>query len=183
MRYSWPFTFACAVVVPLGVIMGAPNGSAAEIRLANLYRDGTPILDIRYRFELVDQDGFDRDAKANTVRTRFGFEPVKELALEIGYDSGRSTLGPSLYNAYTFGALFRPNTKWEFEGQYVFRTDNSERLTTSVIVRRFGHDMVFEMETRTREGEGSGVAFGLRPILVWKNRGLGFLDQHRDGRW
>ena len=38
MRYSWPFTLACAVVVPLGVSMGVPDGSAAEIRLADLYR-------------------------------------------------------------------------------------------------------------------------------------------------
>lgn len=31
-----------------------------------------PIAEARYRFEFVDQDGFDRDAKASTLRTRFG---------------------------------------------------------------------------------------------------------------
>ncbi|GAB4539141.1 MAG: hypothetical protein Tsb0010_17630 [Parvularculaceae bacterium] len=31
-----------------------------------------PIAEARYRFEFVDQDGLERDAKASTLRTRFG---------------------------------------------------------------------------------------------------------------
>ena len=87
MRYRWPITLVCAVLVPLGVIMGAPDGSTAEMRLADLYREGTPILDVRYRFELVDQDGFDSDATANTIRTRFGFETGKVAGLGLGFDA------------------------------------------------------------------------------------------------
>lgn len=36
----------------------------------------TPILDARYRYEFVDQDG-KREAKASTLRTRFGFETAE----------------------------------------------------------------------------------------------------------
>ncbi|HEX9647670.1 MAG TPA: alginate export family protein [Alphaproteobacteria bacterium] len=35
---------------------------------------GRPSLDLRYRFERVDQDGFAKRAAAHTVRTRLGFE-------------------------------------------------------------------------------------------------------------
>ena len=35
---------------------------------------GRPSFDLRYRFEWVDQDGFDNRADAHTVRTRLGYE-------------------------------------------------------------------------------------------------------------
>lgn len=52
----------------------------------DLYREGTPVLDLRYRFELVDQDGLPEDAKANTVRTRFGYETGRVLGMGAGFD-------------------------------------------------------------------------------------------------
>lgn len=62
-----------------------PSALAAG-SLDKLYLEGTPILDIRYRFELVDQDGIAKDAKANTVRTRVGFETGKVNGLGLGFD-------------------------------------------------------------------------------------------------
>ncbi|GAB4519010.1 MAG: hypothetical protein Kow00133_04490 [Amphiplicatus sp.] len=35
---------------------------------------GKPIIDVRYRFETNDTDGFERRAISNTIRTRFGYE-------------------------------------------------------------------------------------------------------------
>ena len=40
----------------------------------NFYRDAVPVLDVRYRFEFVDQAGISNNAEANTIRTRTGFE-------------------------------------------------------------------------------------------------------------
>jgi len=37
-------------------------------------KNGQPLIDIRYRFEHKDQDGFARNAYANTLRTRIGYE-------------------------------------------------------------------------------------------------------------
>jgi hypothetical protein len=54
--------------------------------LSALYRDGTPILDLRYRFEFVDQDDRAKDAKAHTLRTRAGFETGKVYGLGAGFD-------------------------------------------------------------------------------------------------
>jgi len=54
--------------------MGTSPASAGPEKLENLFLDSKLILDNRYRFEFVDQDGFPKDAKANTVRTRAGLE-------------------------------------------------------------------------------------------------------------
>lgn len=41
---------------------------------SNALKSGTPYLDVRYRYEFVDQENFTRDAKASTVRSRLGYK-------------------------------------------------------------------------------------------------------------
>lgn len=53
----------------------------------NLYLDAKPILDVRYRFEFVEQDGFSKDAKANTIRTRVGLETGRLYGMGIVFDA------------------------------------------------------------------------------------------------
>ena len=104
MRYRWPITLFCTVLLSLGVIISTPDGSTAEMRLTDLYREGTPILDVRYRFELVDQDGFDNDAKANTIRTRLGFETGKIAGFGLGFDvEWTESIGQEDFNSTTNG--------------------------------------------------------------------------------
>lgn len=38
---------------------------------------GKPLLDLRYRYEHVDQDGFARDADANSLRARLGYRTAR----------------------------------------------------------------------------------------------------------
>ncbi len=52
----------------------------------DLVLKGKPILDLRYRFEFVDQDNLSEDAKAHTVRTRAGFETGRFHGLGAGAD-------------------------------------------------------------------------------------------------
>ena len=52
----------------------------------NLYLDAKPVFDVRYRFERVDQDSVSRNAKANTVRTRAGFETGRFYGFGVGFD-------------------------------------------------------------------------------------------------
>jgi len=52
----------------------------------NLYLDATPVLDVRYRYEHVDQDGIRKDANANTLRTRAGFETGRFYGFGVGFD-------------------------------------------------------------------------------------------------
>ncbi|MDH0141094.1 alginate export family protein [Aquipseudomonas alcaligenes] len=50
------------------------QGAFATEELSNLFTQGKPILDARYRFENVDQNNDLRDANAQTLRTRAGFQ-------------------------------------------------------------------------------------------------------------
>lgn len=50
---------------------------AALPLLATAAERGTPLLDLRYRYEHVDQDGFARDADAHTLRARLGYRSAR----------------------------------------------------------------------------------------------------------
>ncbi|WP_375739822.1 alginate export family protein [Pseudomonas boanensis] len=67
--------------------------------LGNLFTQGKPILDARYRFENVDQDNALRDANAQTLRTRVGFQSGKWYGLSglVEVDNV-SRLGDAAYN-------------------------------------------------------------------------------------
>jgi len=63
-----------AAVITLAALLAPSAGRADDTEdWRNLYLDAVPTLDVRYRFEFVDQAGFPNDAKANTIRTRAGF--------------------------------------------------------------------------------------------------------------
>ena len=57
------------------------QGAFAAEELSNLFTQGKPILDARYRFENVDQNNDLRDANAQTLRTRAGFQSGKWYGL------------------------------------------------------------------------------------------------------
>ncbi len=61
-------------------------GAQAGEDIRDLVLKGKPILDLRYRFEFVDQDNLTEDAKAHTVRTRAGFETGRFHGLGAGAD-------------------------------------------------------------------------------------------------
>ena len=65
--------------LPLGAsallaLLALPWSAPAADRPSDLFESGKPILDLRYRFEQVDQDNALRDAKANTLRARVGYQ-------------------------------------------------------------------------------------------------------------
>ena len=54
----------------VSVAQAAEDGDSLDV----LIDEGKVKLDFRYRYELVDQDSFDEDANAHTLRTRLGFQ-------------------------------------------------------------------------------------------------------------
>lgn len=60
---------------------------------------GTPILDLRYRHESVDQRGFAKDANANTLRVRAGYAtPARHGWSALAEADGVIALGAGRYN-------------------------------------------------------------------------------------
>ncbi|AYC32456.1 hypothetical protein D3880_08730 [Pseudomonas cavernae] len=75
------------------------HAALAEEDPSNLITQGKPILDARYRFENVDQNNALRDANAQTLRTRVGFQSGKWYGLSSLVEVDNvSRLGDAAYN-------------------------------------------------------------------------------------
>lgn len=57
-----------------GILALLASGAMAGESLKKALSDGDVSIDLRYRLEHVDQDGFDEDADASTARVRLGYE-------------------------------------------------------------------------------------------------------------
>lgn len=57
-----------------GALAEEPANPAEDGGVIAAIKAGKPIIDVRYRFEWKEQDGFAENAYANTVRTRLGYE-------------------------------------------------------------------------------------------------------------
>ncbi|VXB85889.1 conserved exported hypothetical protein [Pseudomonas sp. 8AS] len=66
---------------------------------SNLFTQGKPILDARYRYEHVDQDNALKHANAQTLRTRLGFQSGKWYGLSALVEADNvSRIGDAAYN-------------------------------------------------------------------------------------
>ena len=84
MRWYLPSLQALVVVVSCTLAAG-PTSAASE-DWQDLFLDSRLTLDARYRFEFVDQSGFPKNAKANTIRTRAGLETGRVHGIGAVFD-------------------------------------------------------------------------------------------------
>ena len=91
-------------------LLSPPTRAAEqEQSKAGLNSDGHLDLNFRYRYELVDQDGFDKDAHASTLRTRLGYRSPDYSGFDflIEFDDVRP-VGNDLYDSTRNGNTDRP---------------------------------------------------------------------------
>lgn len=75
---------ACTAIAGVMVAtMGSTLSASAADTVKEAFTDGTIIFNARARYEHVDQDGFDDDATANTLRVRAGFETADYKGFKI----------------------------------------------------------------------------------------------------
>jgi len=84
---------ACAVTLP------AQAGALIDALI-----DGRVVADLRYRYERVDQDGFDRNARASTLRSRIGYEtaPLAGFHAFVEFENVLA-IGPERFNDVVSG--------------------------------------------------------------------------------
>lgn len=82
----------------LGVVAVAQEDLTDPLR--QMMSDGKAYLDLRYRYERVDQEGFGRDANASTLRSRLGFSSgvMNGLSFQVEFDNITS-IGSEKYNS------------------------------------------------------------------------------------
>lgn len=75
------------------------HAALAEEAFSNLFTQGKPIVDARYRVEHVDQDNALKHANAQTLRTRLGFQSGKWYGLSALVEADNvSRVGNASYN-------------------------------------------------------------------------------------
>jgi hypothetical protein len=78
--------FLGAIFTP-AFLAAAGSGPASEQESLDVQLDeGKVKLNFRYRCELVDQDGFEEDANARTLRTRLGFQDATKFWVQLYFD-------------------------------------------------------------------------------------------------
>ncbi|MFV8819030.1 alginate export family protein [Haliea sp. E17] len=100
---------AGAVIAACAVPVTAEEAAPAPESFTDMFTMGKASVDFRYRFEFVDQDGFDKDAEASTLRSRltFGSAAYKGFSFLMEVDDV-STVGDDDYNSTANGKTQYP---------------------------------------------------------------------------
>ncbi len=83
---QWHLRSLLSLAVVLLCAVGANPAWAGSEDWRNLFLDTEITLDTRYRFEFVDQNGFPKNARANTIRTRAGLETGRLYGVGAVFD-------------------------------------------------------------------------------------------------
>jgi hypothetical protein len=133
------------------------------------------IGDVKYGMRHEALYDFDRSQTAYSA-TALGFDISRNWGVELGHQRGRDESGEAVFESAGIGTRFKWTPKWEFDGRVSFSILDDGEDFTQFIVRRVGHDFVFELEFEDRTGEGgSSIGFSFRPIFNWRPGHLGAL--------
>ena len=130
--------------------------------IAKAVQDGSAKVDFRYRFEGVDQDRFDEDAEASTLRSRLTLKtaPYKGFTGLIEFDDVTS-VGPNDYNSTENGKTEYPvvadpegtdlNQAWlGYKNEYVDATGGRQRINHGS--QRFVGGVAWRQNEQTYDG-------------------------------
>jgi hypothetical protein len=132
---------------------------------------GIPVLvwhDARYDLD---------DHRTPYSLTATAFRITENFRLEAGHHYARDAADSKLFEAASISGIYRWSEKWEFEGKETFSLIDQNALDTRVVLRRFGADMIFELQSSVREGEGgASLSVSVRPRFGWRPSRIGYLN-------
>ena len=166
------------------------TGEAIDLSLFGRYaRDTETVLPLEVLTEYLGEVGgvpvalqhdgrYDLEAGETLYsRSAIGFEPLDDLSWELGFHQGKDAAGAQLFEAASIGSRWRISPKWEVEARQTISLVDSDELASRLTLRRFTHDLIFDLELSERLGEGgSSVSFSLSPVIGWSRDRLGVLD-------
>ena len=116
------------------------------------------------------------DGSTRYALTALGYRATQKLGLELGHRSGLNPLDERLFEAAVLSGQYRWTEKWEFEASQVFSLIRGNGLDTKLTLRRFGTDLVFELEFSVREGEGTSFGISFRPRFGFRPSRIGVIN-------
>lgn len=109
--------------------------------------------------------------------TAAAFRITEDLRFEAGHRYARDAADRKLLEAASVSAIYRWTEKWEFEGRETFSLMDRDALDTRFVLRRYGADMVFELQSDVREGEGgTSISVSVHPRFGWSPSRIGYLN-------
>jgi hypothetical protein len=99
----------------------------------------------------------------------------EEWGLQFSHQRGLDSDGQPLFEAASVSGQYRWSEKWEFEGRESFSLLENQGLDTKVGLRRYGHDIVFEIEGGVREGEGGTFGISMKPRFGYHPPRVGYV--------
>lgn len=145
------------------------------------------IWDIPYGFLHDARYDFNRDRTVYS-NTALGFDVSPNWGMEFGHQRGTfstaspvgvvpiQTAGQAAFESASIGSRYRWTPKWEFDAKVSFSILDDGEDRTEFVIRRIGHDFVFELEFEDRTGEGgSSIGIGFRPLFNWRPSYIGAL--------
>jgi len=110
MKTKYFLAASCLAFAAVGPAFGEDKPPESDDGpIIEALKGGKPLIDVRYRFETKDQEGFAQDAYANTIRTRFGYETGEVFNLKVLVEfENVTTIGDDHFNSTTNGRTMFP---------------------------------------------------------------------------
>ena len=102
--------FIAALLATTSITSAMPaQAESTDLLKKALIDDATPYIDVRYRYENVDQDGIAKDANASTLRTKLGYKTGKlhDFSATLEFENV-TYLGGEGFNNTINGKTIRP---------------------------------------------------------------------------
>jgi len=129
-----------------------------------------------HEFEIFHDARYDLE----THRTRYSLVSLgthlgDRWGVQFSHQRGLGEDQEPLFEAASVSGLYRWTEKWEFEARESFSLLEDQELDTKVVVRRYGHDIVFDIESSVREGEGSSFGISVKPRFGYRPPRVGYV--------
>ncbi len=103
------FTAGMGRALVVASLMACTAPAAAGESILEALRQSRPLVDLRYRHETVDQDGFDDPARASTLRARVGIRTGEWVRFYALFEAETlRTIGDDAYNSTRNGRVEFP---------------------------------------------------------------------------
>jgi hypothetical protein len=123
------------------------------------------------------------DGDTTLSYTGFSFLPWERLGFEVAHHHGLDDQRDLLYDALSVGAVWEASPKWQLEGRQSIARNGDSNLDSNALIRRIGHDLIFELQFSYRASEGrSSITFNFRPELGWRQPSFGLINTLRSLR-
>lgn len=148
---------------------GGTDGDGAWLPLAILGSISSDLEPIPWR--LAHDGRYDIDS-GETLYTRsvVSLYPRDDLDIDLGFTMGRDEGGTKLFEAVSAGILYRFTPKWDVYGRQSWSLAGQATLSNAIGVRRYGHDLLFDLEVRRRTGEGTSIGISIKPLFSARKR-------------